>query len=602
MTFISPLRRVLVLAGLSVTAALPGFADPILEATIDLRARLVQDLGPEGVVDMAPGTVEANLTDAERDLFSTGYITFTVDQPVTVHIYRDDRLARVDEPFWLDDQGFQLTEYSAEAYGKDFDVWAKDFPAGQIGLGIHAFRVVREHYFISVAPQQGDDPVTITDLMPQALQTETVELGARTYVDRSVTLDAVSDALLGHTLIKTQSDRRPVAAVYRYFRLTDHPAAPRPDQIILTMTDDPSSSMAVQWRTDTSVTASEIALWPEEDYLRPDRPEPKVILADTVVAPSERTVNQPAVHRHSVLLTGLMPDTPYIYAVRPAEGIWSATARFTTAPAGDAPVSFMYFGDVQEGFDRFESVLDQAMRTRPDVDFIAIAGDLVSRGGDADNWDDFLNVISPVARSIPLVPAVGNHELQTGKSVDYYRSLFRLPENGPKGIEPERAYSFGYGGVNFIVMDSNLGADSQTDWLRQTLAGKDDDFTFVMLHHAAFTSRPGRYYEKVTEVWAPVIEDSEKVAMVLQGHDHAYLRTPPMRGGQPDPEGQGPYYVISSAGEKFYDQDDHAYIDVGITRTQMYQVIDVLRDDDRMVYRAFDVYGDERDRVVIDRD
>jgi hypothetical protein len=33
---------------------------------------------------------------------------------------------------------------------------------------------------------------------------------------------------------------------------------------------------------------------------------------------------------------------------------------------------------------------------------------------------------------------------------------------------------------------------------------------------------------------------------------------------------------------------------------QMFQTIDIMREDDRMIYRAFDVDGTERDQVVIE--
>ena len=589
-----------IVAAFAILLPLAAQADPVLEATEELRNRLVAELGATGVVDMEPGAVESQLTAEEEELFGSGYITFTVDEPVIVNIYRDDRLARVNEPFWLEARGFEPTGQSAEAYGKDFEVWSRTFPAGEIGLGIHAFRVVREHYLVSVAGQDDGGPVEIRDLTPADLTTGTVELGAETYIDRSVTLDAVSDDLLGQTLIRTASDRRPVAAVYRYYRLTDTPATAEPDQILLTVTADPSTAMAVQWRTDVTVESGQVALWSAADFDRPARPEPVVFEAQTVVQTSERTVNQTQIHRHSAVLDGLAPDTAYVYAVRGTGQNWSSVARFQTAPAGDAPVSFLYFGDVQEGFDRFESVLSQALRERPDPDFVIFAGDLVSRGTDADNWDDFFAVLDNRLRGIPVVPAVGNHELQPADSAAYYRDLFALPENGPEGVDAERAYHFEWGGAGVVVLDSNLNAEDQTAWLTETLGGFDDRLNVVVSHHAAHTSRPGRYYGRVAEHWAPVIEDSNKVAMVLQGHDHAYLRTPPMRGGLADPEGTGPVYVISTAGEKFYDQDNHDYIEVGITEMQMFQIIDVLRDEDRMVYRAFDLYGDERDRVIID--
>jgi hypothetical protein len=71
-------------------------------------------------------------------------------------------------------------------------------------------------------------------------------------------------------------------------------------------------------------------------------------------------------------------------------------------------------------------------------------------------------------------------------------------------------------------------------------------------------------------------------------------------GQQTSVDDGGVYYVVSTAGDKFYDQDDHDYTEVGITEMQMFQTIDIMREDDRMIYRAFDVDGTERDQVVIE--
>src|SRR5690606_36064381 len=127
---------------------------------------------------------------------------------------------------------------------------------------------------------------------------------------------------------------------------------------------------------------------------------------------SPLVVNQPLVHRHSALIDGLEPGTAYTYAVGSDESGWSSVATFETPRDGDVATNFLYFGDVQEGFDRFESVLDAALRERPDPDFIILAGDLVSRGNDADEWDHLFAVLGDTARSVPLVPALGNHEYE----------------------------------------------------------------------------------------------------------------------------------------------------------------------------------------------
>jgi hypothetical protein len=86
-------------------------------------------------VEAEPGDLEALLTADERELFARGYISFMVDQPVTVYVFRDKRLEEDREPFWLYEDGFERTDFRAEAYQQEFDVWRKDIPAGEVALG-----------------------------------------------------------------------------------------------------------------------------------------------------------------------------------------------------------------------------------------------------------------------------------------------------------------------------------------------------------------------------------------------------------------------------------------------------------------------------------
>jgi hypothetical protein len=88
--------------------------------------------------------------------------------------------------------------------------------------------------------------------------------------------------------------------------------------------------------------------------------------------------------------------------------------------------------------------------------------------------------------------------------------------------------------------------------------------------------------------------------MVLQGHDHAYLRTYPMRGGRPvsSPD-QGTIYVVSVSGDKFYDQVPRDYTEFGLTKTPTYQTIEIDNVQNRLTYRAWTDAGEEIDRVII---
>jgi acid phosphatase type 7 len=97
--------------------------------------------------------------------------------------------------------------------------------------------------------------------------------------------------------------------------------------------------------------------------------------------------------------------------------------------------------------------------------------------------------------------------------------------------------------------------------------------------------------------------DKHHVDLVLQGHDHAYLRTRPMRDGRPVAStAEGTVYVVSVSGEKFYEQGPRDYTVKGMTNLATYQTIDVQVKEKRLTYRAFDRDGREIDALVIDKE
>jgi hypothetical protein len=59
----------------------------------------------------------------------------------------------------------------------------------------------------------------------------------------------------------------------------------------------------------------------------------------------------------------LNPDTSYVYRVG-REGAWSQPATFTTA-ASSGRFSFLYMGDVQEGYQEWGDLLQVAGREKP---------------------------------------------------------------------------------------------------------------------------------------------------------------------------------------------------------------------------------------------
>ncbi|NUS44781.1 MAG: phosphoesterase, partial [Mycobacteriaceae bacterium] len=107
----------------------------------------------------------------------------------------------------------------------------------------------------------------------------------------------------------------------------------------------------------------------------------------------------------------------------------------------------------------------------------------------------------------------------------------------------------------------------QTGWVEQTLAKHRADpavdFIVCFFHHCAYSTTEAHASDGgVRAAWTPLF-DRYQVDLVLQGHNHVYERTDPIRAGQPTrvaedhatvyPATDGTvYYTVGSGGRPRY--------------------------------------------------
>jgi 3',5'-cyclic AMP phosphodiesterase CpdA len=175
---------------------------------------------------------------------------------------------------------------------------------------------------------------------------------------------------------------------------------------------------------------------------------------------------------------------------------------------------------------------------------------------------------------VPWQIAAGNHEMETWYSPDGYGGLqdrFALPG-------ATTYYSFVYGNVMVISLDANdvsneipanngYTGGAQTAWLAKQLAAarsrSDVDFVVAYFHHCAYCTCTVHSSEGgVRANWAPLF-DQYAVDLVINGHNHIYERTDPIKAGVGTtsapigstitPATQGTTYVTAGgAGESLY--------------------------------------------------
>ncbi|MGH2793818.1 MAG: fibronectin type III domain-containing protein [Actinomycetota bacterium] len=294
---------------------------------------------------------------------------------------------------------------------------------------------------------------------------------------------------------------------------------------------------------------------------------------------------------HQARVSGLEPATTYTYRVR-HDGGESPSATFHTAPAASETFTFTSFGD--------QGVNDDAAAITALVEKIAPAfqfhvGDIcyayrVGFGNplepappvqalvpiltDQSVWDAWLAMVSPQAARAPWMTTVGNHEMEYGYGplgYDSYSARFALPQNGPAGAPT--IYSFRYGNAAFIALDGNdssheirpnrnYTAGAQEGWLRATLIGlRSDpaiDFIVAGFHNCSYCTNIVHGSDAgPRERWGALF-DEFTVDLVVNGHNHQYERTHPIRGGSAtveappgatiNPETAGTTYITAGGG------------------------------------------------------
>lgn len=358
----------------------------------------------------------------------------------------------------------------------------------------------------------------------------------------------------------------------------------RPDNIVLNVTADPARSAAITWRTHAAADSSyaEIA---------PSTPDPAFtakairkgagttgVISDTL-----------AVRYHHVVFDGLQPNTEYAYRVGKGDH-WSEWFQFRTAGLPGQPFSFIYLGDAQTNLlSLWSRAIRKAWSAAPDARLIIHAGDLVNRGNNYNEWQQWFEAGSFVHASIPGLMTPGNHEYyypnDSGIVSVFWRPQFTLPENGPAGLE-ETCYYSDVQGVRFISLNSQEIEINerllhlQRDWLEKVLKENKNRWTVVTFHHPVLSTKKTRDNKFVKEHIKPLL-DKYKVDLVLTGHDHTYARG---RDGN-----QGPVYVVSVSGPKMYEVDPAPWMHKTGSHEQFYQIIRV--DDKAIRYSSYTVDG-----------
>jgi hypothetical protein len=554
--------------------------------------KLYEKLTPAQLDTISENYILPFLSEDEKQTLATRYWTFDVNVPVVVSLMRDQNQKTL--PFWLEsdrrsESGFQKTAMLVKNEEYTYEVWQKKYEVGKIELGINGFDKHRPVYFLSIGPQKKGDKVVISNVFPENQQFQEMKIGAFTYHDwDDLVLSEVPESLIGQTLFTTVRGRAREAHLMGAFRQTRYPATNRPDQIMLTMSSDPTTTMDIQWRNKQEVKNGLVNYWAENT-------KDTLTATATSFRMEDRLLrNDRYIQRFTAQLTQLKPATTYFYRVG-TSGAWSEIASFKTQALTPEAFSFIWFGDTHKSPD-WGSMAQKTLGRHPDISFYSIIGDLVSTGLNRDEWDEFFHHSSPIFSQKPLMPIPGNHDSQDGLGAAMYQNLFSLPTNGPEKLPTERTYSFQYQNALFVMIDGTFSNTAQTAWIEQQLANSKAKWKFVMLHFPPYNFEED--YAQIRKEWG-VLFDRYHVDMVMSGHIHYYMRSKPIFAEKTVASpAQGTIYTISiSIPSQHKNWPEEEYAAARFQSGPVYQHIRI--NNNELTYRCLDVEGKVKDKLTI---
>lgn len=268
---------------------------------------------------------------------------------------------------------------------------------------------------------------------------------------------------------------------------------------------------------------------------------------------------------HLLRLTGLAPGATHSFRVT-VDGAVAAEGAVRTpgVPGTEAARHAVLGATADTGSAGPNARANVARMKARGVEAVLTMGDNSYPDGAAGEWKTtFFDVWKGLMPNATMWTGVGDHEYRTPFAQPYLDSV-ELPE-GPQG---ERYYSFDWGDIHVVALDTNcispmyaneMGCDAATmvAWLEADLAATKAPWKIVTMHRPALaTGKYGVFPEVPRALLAPF--ETHGVDLVLQAHNHLYERTWPARGGVSVKRGDGAYdhpgapvYVTAGGGSDY---------------------------------------------------
>ncbi len=292
------------------------------------------------------------------------------------------------------------------------------------------------------------------------------------------------------------------------------------------------TSIVVRWRTDLAGVS------------RVSYGTNAADLASFVDGPASTT-------NHAVGLSNLVSDTTYYYAIGTTDSLLAGDTNyfFRTAPPigsrrpiriwalGDSGLTNWFARPVRDAYYNFTGTNY--------TDFWLMLGDNAYPGNSDRLYQEAVfNTYPAMLRQTVLWSTIGNQETagapEAAPTLPYFE-IFNFPMNGEAGGLPsgtEKYYSFDYGNVHFVCLDSMSASSRVTNgpmatWLQADLSANTNDWLIAFWHHPPYSKgshdsdNPSGSDLELLEMrtnFVPILE-AYGVDLVLCGHSHSYERS-----------------------------------------------------------------------------
>jgi len=341
---------------------------------------------------------------------------------------------------------------------------------------------------------------------------------------------------------------------------------------------DPKTTRIISWQTDNTMSGSFVEVTDSAVGVK------KIFPGTTSKVPQYYTGS----NQHKVELSGLNPGTVYQYRLgttylNPKAGItftyYSETFTFTTESKTAKAFTLLHIADsqcsnVSDYTKYWGNTLEKALKKCPEAAFIIHTGDMID-APNSSQWTSFFGGAKNNFSTPAFMPVLGNHEGKSSAVESFCKSTFSVESQNGFALN----YSYTYGNALFLNLNSNYTSTSeltkQKQWIIREAADKGTGkFIIVSFHKAVYG---GHHYgeDDVASIRRELVPVFEQIGvdLVLQGHDHIYTRTYPIKNGVPNTSvsgsiintsNDGVVYMISrNSGQKTYSvPSKKSYMDI----------------------------------------